>query len=245
MKNVLVFFANSSPGREIYVEFLLHGYKVVGVDLKSNYRDEHSSVLYYDNFGIQTIKDILHKYEFDYLIYPYCRFFHQCNEKTADRSYYDINYKVAVDLVRTLPYMTKLVYLSDFSVYPILEPIKHENTQLFPIDYYGLTKALGEAVVNGAEKYMIIRPGFIVPDFKDKEKLEDFCSFQIQRFYLPDTNYSLVRIKYLAEKIRILLEKFCSGTVNVCENRVLRWVASKEGMILNCSRLFSYLGKTW
>ncbi len=245
MKNVLVFFANSSPGREIYIEFLLHGYRVVGVDLNSNFRDEHSSVLYYDDFGVHTIKDILHKYEFDYIIYPYCRFFYQSNIETADKNYYEINYRIAVDLVRTLPYMTKLVYLSDFSVYPILEPMKHENSQMFPIDYYGLTKALGEAVVSAAEKYVIVRPGFIVPNFKDKDKLEDFCSFQIQRFYLPDTNYSIVRANYLAEKIRILLEKYCSGTINVCENKVLRWSSGNQGMILNCSRLYAFLGKTW
>lgn len=173
--------------------------------------------------NIRNIENILDKYSFDTII--------NCAAMTnVDKCESDINnayYINGLSMKYITDYCRKnnkyLIHVSTDYVFSGAKGNYKENDIPYPVNYYGLSKLIGDNYVNSYENSLIIRtsgvyglknnfPLYVINSLRNNQKVNAF-----------DNYYSPINAKVLARSILELLDKKPAGIMNISGIKLSRY----------------------
>lgn len=187
---------------------------------------ENSIALSHDAFdlkNISNIENILDRYSFDTII--------NCAAITnVDKCESDIGNAYYINGL-SMKYITNycrknnkyLIHVSTDYVFNGDKGNYTENDTPYPVNYYGLSKLIGDNYVNSYENSLIVRtsgvfglknnfPLYVINSLRNNQKVNAF-----------DNYYSPINARVLASSIRELLDKGPVGIINISGTRLSRF----------------------
>ena len=187
---------------------------------------ENSIALSHDVLDLKNIKNIeniLDKYSFDIIINCAA----MTNVDKCENDVGDAYYINGLSMKYITDYCTKndkyLIHVSTDYVFNGIKGKYKENDTPYPVNYYGLSKLIGENYVNSYENSLIVRtsgvyglknnfPLYVINNLRNNQKVNAF-----------DNYYSPINAKVLGRSIIELLNKRPVGIMNISGIRLSRY----------------------
>lgn len=177
---------------------------------------------------------------------------HVRERKAIKKLYYDVNYKLTVDIAKKAKKegVKQFIFLSSMSVYGIEDGVINKETIPRPNSYYGKSKLLAEkAILKIASNDFytaIVRPPMVYGK-KCKgnyAKLSKFASMTV--IFSAINNYrSMIYIDNLSEFIKYIIDTTSKGVFfpqnkeYVSVNRIIRLIAEEKNRKIYMTKIFN------
>jgi len=238
---VLVTGASGLLGRELTRELLSRGHEVVGLHNRNAVPIEHGKLtkVRIDLTDRVRLEDLILRVRPDAVIH--CAAYTDVDGCERDRARaWSINVEATRSVVRASRVVKAyLIYVSTDYVFDGTEGLYRETDTPYPINYYGLTKLVGEELVKSSDLlYTIVRPSAIYGVGGSKKSFAEFVAEKLSRgetvYALTDQYVSPTLNTLLAKAIAEIVELRPMGVIHVAGERMSRYeFATRVAKALN------------
>ncbi len=230
MVGVLVTGASGLLGSKLVAELVSRGYEVVAIHNRNPVMLEHEKLvkIKLDITNRTLLEDLILRARPDVIIH--CAAYTDVDGCERDR---ELAWRVNVEATRSIVRAARvvrsyLIYVSTDYVFDGEKGMYREDDVPNPVNYYGLTKLIGEELVRASDLlYTIVRPSAIYGVGGSKKSFAEYVAEKLSRGErvraLVDQFVSPTHNTLLAKTIVEIVEMRPMGTIHVAGERMSRY----------------------
>ncbi len=230
MVRVLVTGASGLLGSKLVAELVSRGYEVVAIHNRNPVMLEHEKLvkIKLDITNRTLLEDLILRARPDVIIH--CAAYTDVDGCERDR---ELAWRVNVEATRSIVRAARvvrsyLIYVSTDYVFDGEKGMYREDDVPNPVNYYGLTKLIGEELVRASDLlYTIVRPSAIYGVGGSKKSFAEYVAEKLSREErvraLVDQFVSPTHNTLLAKTIVEIVEMRPMGTIHVAGERMSRY----------------------
>ena len=238
-QTVLLTGSSGMLGTSIYQELINH-YKIYGVDITASNHIPPSDQFVGDLTDKSFLHNLLNNIKPEIIIH--CAAIVNLKQCEEDKSVTDA---LHLDVTKELAAYSeaRIVFISSDSVFDGEKGNYKETDSTNPVNYYGLSKLLGEEIVRENPDHLILRTNIIGFSIPLKNSITEWAIKSILNGEsitgFEDVYFTPIYTKHLAKTLTGLLEKNIRGTLHVASsNRLSKYSFLKylESRLINKSQ---------